>query len=71
MIEWFRQQTNSGKSFLIVFDKFEQIAQPEVIKEMNLFILNLINATKLMKIIILTTKEESVNVYACSWFKKL
>jgi hypothetical protein len=32
VIEWFHQQTNDGKSFLIVFDKFERIAQTEVIK---------------------------------------
>ena len=72
VIEWFHEQTNSGKSFLIVFDKFEQIKKPEVMKELNEFIVNLIDETTLMKIIILTTKKECVNVNNGGlWFKRI
>ena len=71
VIEWFHQQTNDGKSFLIVFDKFERIAQTEVIKQMYEFIVKLINKTKLMKIIILTTKEEFLNANNDRWIKKI
>ena len=72
VIDWFHEQTNAGKSFLIVFDKFEQIKKPEVMKELNEFIVNLIDETTLMKIIILTTKKECVNVNNGGlWFKRI
>ena len=39
VIDWFHEQTNANKSFLIVFDKFEQIKKPKVMKELNEFII--------------------------------
>jgi len=59
VIAWFRKKTNERKSFLIIFDKIEQIAKPQVIKQMKKFIFKLIEETTLMKIIILTSTKES------------
>jgi hypothetical protein len=59
VIAWFRKKTNDRKSFLIIFDKIEQIAKPQVIEQMKKFIFKLIEETTLMKIIILTSTKES------------